>query len=288
MKKKSLLVLAGVLMMFVAAGCGAAEDKQKEDVTKAPAESVTKVPEENVKPTDAAEATKEPQEDEKAPYELSITFQEETEEATDGEFVYFMSGIHYPVFEGQYADNMNRFVTSLVEEFREVLPDAKESAYYNYEEMKNAGFGLQMFPETEELTVSRGWANQQTVVVKAEYYSYTGGAHPNMAYKAYVVDMTDGYKETFEAMIEPYGLTTEEVVDFAVARLREEHGEELFETDDAGTLKNRVSMFTETNQWYLNENGLVLFANPYDIAAYVYGVIECEISYEELEQGLKK
>ncbi len=288
MKKRSLFVLAGILLILATAGCGAPKDRQKGEVTKAPAESVTKAPEEDAKPTEAAEVTIVPPDNEEAQYELSMAFKDETEEATEGEFVYFISGIHYPVFQGKYADNMNRFVTSLVEEFREVLPDAKESAYYDYEEMKNNGFGLQMFPEAEELTVSSVWSNHQMMVLKAEYYSNTGGAHPNMAYKAYVVDMTDGYKETFESMIRPYGLTTEEVVDFAVARLEEEHGDDLFETDDADALKNWVSMFIQTHQWYFNENGLVLFANPYDIAAYAYGVIECEISYEELEQGLKK
>ena len=109
-----------------------------------------------------------------------------------------------------------------------------------------------------------------------------------MAYKTYVVDMTDGYKETFESMIRPYGVTTEEVVAFATARIRAEHGEALFPTDDEDYLEDWVYLFTQMEQWYFNENGLVLFANPYDIAPYAAGVLECEISYEELEQGLKK
>ena len=274
--------------MLAVAGCGVSEDKKTEEVTKAPVENVTEAPEDTVTPTEAVEVTKAVQDEAELSYELSVTFQEETEEATDGEFVYFMSGIHYPVFEGTYGDNMNRFVTALVDEFRETLPDAKENACFDYEESKVNEFGMQIFPEAEELTVSYVWSKEQMTVLKAEYYSNTGGAHPNMAYKAYMVDMTDGYKETFEAMIEPYGVTTDEVVDFAADRLREEHGEDLFETDDEDALNQWVYLFTQTHQWYFNENGLVLFANPYDIAAYAYGVIECEISYEELEQGLKK
>lgn len=275
-------------MMFVVAGCSVSEDKHKEEVTKAPVENVTITPEEDLKPTEPAEVTAPLQGGEESLYVLSVTFNEETEEETDGDVVYFKSGIYYPVFEGNYADNMNRFVTSLVDEFREVLPEAKESAYFDYEESKKNEFGMQIFPEAEELTVSCVWSKEQIMVLKAEYYSNTGGAHPNVVYKSYVVDMTDGYKETLESMLEPYDVTTDEVVDFAVARLREEHGEELFETDDDDALGNWVYMFTEIHQWYLNEKGLVLFANPYDIAAYAYGMIECEISYEELEEGLKK
>ena len=272
--------------MLAVAGCGVPEEKKKEEVTKAPVEVVTEAPEDDISPTEAAGVT-EPAQD-TSPYELSVTFQEETEEAKEGDTIYFQSSIYYPVFEGNYAENMNRFVMSLVNEFRETLPDAKESAKFDYEESKLYEFGVSIFPEAEDLTVSCVWSKDQIMVLKAEYYSNTGGAHPNMVYKTYVVDMTDGYKETFESMIEPYGLTTDEVVDFAVAGFREEHGEELFETDNEDALTNWVSMFTQTHQWYFNENGLVLFANPYDIAAYAYGVLECEISYEELEQGLKK
>ena len=285
MKKKSLVVIMGVVMMLVIAGCSAPEKKQKEEVTKAPVEDITEGPEE-VTPTEAVEVTAPAQEEN--PYELSFTDKEEEEEATDGDFVYFKSAIHYPVFTGNYAENMNRFVNSLLEGFREELSEASESARYDYEESKTNEYGMQIFPEAEELTLSCVWSKEQIMVLKAEYYSNAGGAHPNVFYKTYVVDVTDGYKETFESMIRPYGVTTDEVVSFATARIQAEHGEELFPTDDENQLENWVYLFTQMEQWYFNESGLVLFANPYDIAAYAYGMIECEISYEELEQGLKK
>lgn len=285
MKKKSLVAFMGVVMMLAVASCSEPGEKQKEEVTKAPVEDITEAPD-DVTPTEAIDVTA-PAQDENL-YELSFTDKDETEEAKDGDFVYFKSAIHYPVFTGNYAENMNRFVNSLLEGFRETLPDASESARYDYEESKTNEYGMQIFPEAEELTISCVWSKEQIMVLKAEHYSNMGGAHPNVFYKTYVVDMTDGYKETFESMIRPYGVTTDEVVAFATARIQAEHGEELFPTDDENQLENWVYLFTQMDQWYFNENGLVLFANPYDIAAYAYGMIECEISYEELEQGLKK
>ena len=285
MKKRSVIAALGVLAVLALAGCGTPKDKQKEEVTKAPVESATEVPDDTT-PTKAVEITA-PVQDETT-QEISFTGKEETEEFQDGDAVYFRSAMYYPVFEGKYAENMNRFVTSLVEEFRETLPEAKESAQFDYEESKMNEYGVQMFPEAEELTVSCVWSKEQIVVMQAEYYSYMGGAHPSIFCKTFVVDATDGYKETFESVIRPYGLTTDEVVTFATARIQEEHGEKLFPTDDEDALEKWVYLFTQMDQWYFNENGLVLFANPYDIAAYVYGRIECEISYEELEQGLKK
>ena len=287
MKKKRVITLMGILTVLTAVGCGMSENKQKEKLTEAPSEYITKTPEDKETPTEAVGVTATVQ-GEESRYELSITFREETEEAKDGDVVYFRSGIYYPVFEGTCANHMNRFVTSLVEAFREVLPDAQESAQFDYEESKKNEFGMQIFPETEELTVSCVLSKEQITVLKAEYYSNTGGAHSNVAHKTYVVDMTDGCEETFESMVEEYGVTTDEIIDFAVARIQKEHGEDLFETDNEDALKGRVSMFIQSNQWYFNEKGLVLFANPYDIAPYAAGMIECEISYEELEQGLKK
>lgn len=288
MKKKGITVFLGVLAMVAVVGCKAPENVKKEDVTKAPAENVTKVPEEGATPTEKTEIAEPVQSGEDFPYELTFSDKEETEEAKDGDITYFMSAIRYPVFEGNHADNMNRFVSSVVEAFRETLPDAEENAKFDYEESKENAYGMQIFPEAEELTVSFVRSKDRIAVLKAEYYSNMGGAHPNTFCKTYVVDMTDGYKETFESMIKPYGLTADDVVMFATERIRAEHGEELFPTDDEDELETWVSLFTQTDQWYLNENGLVLFANPYDIAAYAYGMIECEISYEELEQGLKK
>ncbi len=285
MKKKSLVVFMGVVMMLAVAGCNEPKDKQKGDLTMAPSESATEAPD-DMTPTNEAEITA-PVQDETT-YELTFTGKEETEEFKDGDAVYFRSAMYYPVFEGKYAENMNRFVTSVVEDFRETLSDSKESAQFDYEESKNNEYGVQIFPEAEELTVSCVWSKEQIVVMQAEYYSYMGGAHPSLFCKTFVVDATDGYKETLESVIRPYGVTTDEVVSFATARIREEHGEKLFPTDDEDALEKWVYLFTQMDQWYVNENGLVLFANPYDIAAYVYGRIECEISYEELEQGLKK
>ncbi len=288
--KKRMIVLLGVLSLAVLAGCGAEEEKKAGELTMPPVETLTEIPEptEEVTPTGDVKITTSVQEDEEQPYEVQFTETDEVTEEKDGDFVYFKSAIHYPVFKGKNAAQMNRFVTSLVEAFRETLPDAKENAKFDYDESKTNAYGGLVFPEVEEFTVSCIWGKEQYQSVFVRHFSDIGGVHPNTYCKAYVVDVTDGYKETFESMLRPYGVTTDEVVAFATTRIQAEHGEELFPTDDENELESWVYLFTQMDQWYFNENGLVLFANPYDIAAYAYGMIECEISYEELEQGLKK
>jgi len=267
--------------MFAMTGCGITEEKKKGEMTKPPVEELTE-------PLEGVESADSGQEDEENLYEVQFTGKDEVAEEKDGDFVYFKSEIHYPVFEGRNADNMNRFVTSVVEQFRENLPEAKENAKFDYEDSKANDFSTLFFPETEELIVSCVGGKDRYQSVFVRWLSDSGGAHPNIYCKAYVVDVSDGYKETFESMMQPYGLTTEEIVVYATAKIKEEHGEELFPFDDDDFLENWVYMFTQDNQWYFNDRGLVLFANPYDIAAYAYGMIECEIPYEVLEEGLKK
>lgn len=277
MMRRGRIVLLGVAAVLFAAGCSNVADNPKSDVTSTPIADITEMP---------AETT--PEVKEEQPDILKYTEKEEVEEARDGDFVYFRSSIFYPVFEGQYADNMNRFVASVTEPFREALPEAKENAKYDYEDFVAGEFVVPIFPEEEELSVSCVWEKEPYMTLFTKGISNTGGAHPNVFCQAYVVNVTNGAPVRMEQMLEPYGVTTDMLVDYVTEKLLAEHGEDLFDYDDAGNFKTDVYRFVQENQWYFNDKGLVVFANPYEIAAYAYGMIECEISYEELEQGLKK
>lgn len=277
MMRRSMIALLGVVIVLVAAGCGDTADKPQSDVTGTPIADITEAP-----------ASPTPEVNEEQPYTVTFTGKEEVEEVKDGDFVYFRSYLYYPVFEGQYADNMNRFVASATESFREALPEAEENAKLDYEDFVAGEFVVPIFPEEEEFSVSCLWNRERYMTLFTKCISNTGGAHPNVFCQAYVVNVTNGYQESLEQMLEPYGVTTDALVDYVTEKLLAEHGEDLFEYDDNGDFEADVYRFAQNNQWYFNDKGLVVFANPYEIAAYAYGMIECEISYEELEQGLKK
>lgn len=277
MRKNSVMVL-GVLVSLLLIGCMKSQEKQGTVISE------TSLP----KLTEEVTITESVNEEEEYPYEVTIRSCEIVDEAKDGEFVYFTSRIDYPVFEGNYADNLNRFVTGLLEGFSEELVFSEESAALDYTDSKEGSFTGFIFPETDEFTVSCLWAKERIEVFLVKRYSNAGGVHPNTTCKAYVVDRTVGKEKSIEEVIQLYKLTTEDVVSYAVEKIKEEYGEMLLFSDDDEFLENQVSSFAQSNQWYLNDKGLVLFANPYDIAPYAAGMIECEISYEVLEEGLKK
>ncbi len=290
MKKKIILTFAVIFTMCLVAGCKQTEENRGVEATKPPVEAVTDVPVQKIEETpppgkEDNNVTQGPEEDS---YELKYSFCEETEEENDGAFVYFKSSLYYPVFEGKYADNMNRFVASTTEKFRESLSEAKENAKFDYEDSLFGEYIAPIFPEKEEFNISCLWETEQYMTLFTQCVSSTGGVHPNVYCQAYVVDLTNGCPENLEQMLKTYGLTTKNVVEYATEKIRFEHGEDLYDYDDSRDLEKEVYRLVQDNQWYFNDKGLVLFANPYEIAAYAYGMIECEISYEELEQGLKK
>ena len=279
MKTKKFLTFAAVIVLCMMAGCHKTEENRMEEITKKPAEALTDAP------LSELEGTLSPEKEGNA---LKYSFKEETEEEKDGEFMYFKSSLYYPVFEGKHAEHMNRFVATTTETFREALSEAKENAKYDYEDSMSAEYAVSIFPEKEEFTVSCLWETESYMTLFIKCVSTTGGVHPNVSCRAYVVDLENGSPESIEEMLASYEVTAEVLVEYAAEKIRKEHGEDLYTYDDADDLETDVYRFVKNNQWYFDENGLVLFANPYEIAAYAYGMIECEISYEELEQGLKK
>lgn len=287
MKRKTVLKITAVLAVLFVSGCGTGA-KGGPEATIPPVEAVTGAPVQEPKETMSPEEEMTGGGKEEIASGLRYFFREEAEEAKDGEFVYFKSSMYYPVFEGKNADAMNEFVASLAEPFRECLPEARENAKFDYEESLTVDYVVSIFPEEEEFIVSCLWETEQYVTLFVQSVSDTGGVHPNVSCRAYVVNVVDATAESFEDMLEPYGLTKEEIVVYTTEKLRTEHGEILYCYGDIPALEKDVERLVQNHQWYFNENGLVLFSNAYEIAAYAYGMIECEISYEELEQGLKK
>lgn len=221
--------------------------------------------------------------------ELQYSFLEEADEAKADDVIYFRSSVVYPEFtDGYGAEIMNEFVEDVLETIRKELPLSKENARYDYEDSLNGEFPDFIFPEVQACSLNVLWQDENRVVLHMQNYTEFGGAHPNCYCVAYVVKKADGTLTEIEELLAEYDLTVEAVADYAAAQIRETEGDALYLTDSETALVDWVTDFLEGNQWYVTENGLMIFANPYDIAPYAYGTITCEIPYEVLEQGLKK
>lgn len=215
---------------------------------------------------------------------LMLRWETEEQSAKEGDVEFFRAKLVYPVFRGGCADSLNEFVLSMVSGFRLRLPLSEENARLDYAEYDGADIAY-MFPETEELDIIVAAETEDWISFHSIWDSYTGGPHPNSYCKAYVRSKEDGSEMKIEEYLEQYGLTPEETADYAAAQVRAVSEEGMF-WDEEGLPGSFLTILQE-DQWYLTEEGLMLFANPYELAAYVYGRIEYEIPYEVLQQGLK-
>ncbi|MCH5272673.1 MAG: DUF3298 and DUF4163 domain-containing protein [Lachnospiraceae bacterium] len=285
MKRKIPLfvfLLSGCLLFYA---CGKnIDDGGKKETTLSPAPTGGESEEPDL--TKEPEPTKEP-EISLTPAKDELESRPETEEylAKEGDAEVFVSKISYPVFTGGKADTdaLNAFVESLIEEFRAYLPEAEEGARLDYEDFGESG--LIAFPESAEFTITVVGETKEWISIHSTWYGYGGGPHPNTYCKAYVRKKADGSEVSIEEYLEQYRLTPEEVADYAAEQVRAVAEEDMF-WDEEGLPDSFLRILKE-NQWYFTDEGIVLFADPYELAAYVYGKIECKISYEVLRQGLK-
>lgn len=264
-------ILLGSIVLFCACGNG----KEEKEPTPAPT-----IGEEQPETTPAEPVVS------LTPVPDGLTLRWETEEHSvkEGGVEVFRDKLIYPVFNGRCADSLNEFVLSLVGGFRLRLLLSEENARLDYAEFDGTDFSY-VFPQTEELDIIVAAETGEWISFYSLWESYTGGPHPNRYGKAYVRSKADGSEVKIEEYLEQYGLTLEETADYAAAQVRAVSEEGMF-WDEEGLPGSFLTILQE-DQWYLTEEGLMLFANPYELAAYVYGRIEYEIPYEVLRQGLK-
>jgi hypothetical protein len=117
----------------------------------------------------------------------------------------------------------------------------------------------------------------------------SGGSHPNSVQTAYNLDINNRKVLKLEDVILESGAA--ELAVLVRAGVDEKFvmidgGNGLFE-DYGLTIDNSITYGNMTPYWYLNDMGLVIFYNQYELGPYAAGIIKVELPYEELEKILK-
>ena len=114
---------------------------------------------------------------------------------------------------------------------------------------------------------------------------YSGGSHPNSVQMAYNLDIANQRVLRLEDVIEEKAAPE-------LARMVREGVDEKFAVIDGGnglfedysdTIANSMLYGNMTAYWYLNDTGLVIFYNQYELGPYAAGIIKVELPYAELE-----
>ena len=114
---------------------------------------------------------------------------------------------------------------------------------------------------------------------------YSGGSHPNSVQVAYNLDIENQTILFLEDIVTESG--AEALAQLVLAGVDEKFapidgGNGLFE-DYADTISTSMTYGNMTAYWYLNDVGLVIFYNQYELGPYAAGIIKVELPYEALD-----
>lgn len=114
---------------------------------------------------------------------------------------------------------------------------------------------------------------------------YSGGSHPISAQTAYNLDIANRRILRLEDVIAEdaageLAKLVRENVDSKFAPI--DGGNGLF-ADYTDTIDTSMTYGNMTPYWYLNDTGLVIFFNQYELGPYAAGIIKVELPYENLE-----
>lgn len=170
------------------------------------------------------------------------------------------------VFEQQHDTNQ-----AYIEEDTQTARDAyrdlseEEAASWN-----GYGYGV---------TYKVMYASPKILSIEAESYEWQGTPHPNTWTSSYCFDVTTGkllsLADIFTDKAQAGKIVEQHIVDTITA---EPYKDALMED-----YESYVSDVLTEDVFYLNQKGLVVICNPYLVTAYVAGIIEIEVPYEDLE-----
>ncbi|WP_461104938.1 DUF3298 and DUF4163 domain-containing protein [Spirosoma koreense] len=126
-------------------------------------------------------------------------------------------------------------------------------------------------------------ANAKTLTVRFETYAYTGGAHPNANLSFYNFDRETGRMLTLADMVTD---TTALLGAVEKAFRSQQELQPQVNLEEQGYFLRDGHFFLPANVG-MNQEGLVFYYNPYEIAAYAVGPIQVTVPYAQLNGILR-
>lgn len=159
----------------------------------------------------------------------------------------------------------------------------------NYEEPEEGG------DDEENTCVYRAGAELTrgdvgVISLSYDVFTYGGGAHGYVTRTSASYDAETGDKLSLESISEDAELLNQLVYGYilnisAGEKYKDPAGESIFFNPD---LTEAITDLIESDNWYFSDEGLVFFANPYELAPYAYGRVDFTIPYAAMDGLLKE
>lgn len=271
MKKRIFALIMALCLVFALAACGQAETEE----SPAPSES------EEPAGSETPAGTEEPEESE-APEALNaeVTLEEELSTVEEDSVTYMTAQSVAPNVTIEGADEAAQAIASVLserltvpqEDIDEYSAMAREH-YDTLDETERESFGGYSIRYSAEVKRSEG-----VLSVLCTRTEYTGGAHDNTSVFGLTFDLSTGALLSAADIAADYEGLCAKVAESVAAQ-----AEELEEGTITGDLDAYAGGVLDTEKWYLDGEGLVVFAAPDELAPHAAGTIVFTIPYSELE-----
>jgi hypothetical protein len=173
----------------------------------------------------------------------------------------------------QYADSLISFRLGNYQE------DLSRAKALMEQDGDSSALGISLFIDELILSDSLVYDHHGLISMKISQYAFIGGAHGNTTIRCATYDLKHNRPVTLDHLF----------VDGSADRVNQMLLDELmrsFEVDSPEALEEKgvylVEEATMSDRFFLTEEGVTFFYNPYDIAAYFVGPIELTLPYESL------
>ena len=271
MKKRIFALIMALCLVFALAACGQADTEE----SHAPAES------EEPAGSETPAGTEEPEESE-APEALSaeVTLEEELSTVEEDGVTYMTAQSVAPNVNIEGADEAAQAIASVLAERltvpQEDIDEYADMAREHYDTLdgtERESFGGYSIRYSAEVKRSEG-----VLSVLCTRTEYTGGAHDNTSVFGLTFDLSTGAQLSAADIATDYEGLCAKVAESVAAQ-----AEELEEGTITGDLDAYAGGVLDTEKWYLDGEGLVVFAAPDELAPHAAGTIVFTIPYSELE-----
>ena len=275
MKKRIFALVMALCLVFALAACGEEETAESpaatEEAEESPAAEETPAAEESTDP----EASEQPE-----ALSAEVTFEEEQSTVEEDGVTYMTAQSVAPNVNIEGADEAAQAIASVLAE-RLTVPqedideyaDMAREHYDTLDETERESFGGYSIRYSAEVKRSEG-----VLSVLCTRTEYTGGAHDNTSVFGLTFDLSTGAQLSAADIATDYEGLCAKVAESVAAQ-----AEELEEGTITGDLDAYAGGVLDTEKWYLDGEGLVVFAAPDELAPHAAGTIVFTIPYSELE-----
>jgi len=123
------------------------------------------------------------------------------------------------------------------------------------------------------------WNNKNLLCVRESNYTYSGGAHGYHSYRFHVFSLVSGEKLTLNDLCKP-GYQKPFVAWGRADLLRQAGCRPDQPLDEAGLDKDELVL---NQNWWIDAKGLGFNYAPYEVACYARGMVEFQISWDQLQ-----